>query len=833
MGSLESVAADAARELRRAEVFDGHAEALEELARRQVDETLVACVVGITSSGKSTFLNAIMGEPLLPEQAKATTNVMVECRRGQHRRLVVHHRDGRHVIHEGDSLDAALLLRLSSEDGNPGNRREIDRLEWASPSSVIPVGMSIRDTPGLDAHGFDHHGQLTLREYLPMAEVAIYLTSVRKPIGSSEAELFAKILENDQRILFVLTQADVVHDDVEGGYVFKTAGEKRRRSAEAMHQAIDKAGLSQASCGFAVVSSRLAVEARANRESDAWRASGFDPLLAELERLAGELRMTLFEERRHRQLGARLTKVDEDLRRAIENTAEEDDAEDDAATRKLQELQAQVASRVRELQEIWQPRLAPETVDTRALLRATTERELERAVDELSAAWARKLEQLNEALDEGRASLKRCLEEVDLSPSREQARRAAVSVSSFPSVHDHARVETHTHQTRGWFDSWKFWPESETRTHRTIDRGALREAVEAHVRELCRQAARHLTWWVDWMQGSLEPPVAAAIADARRAAQDRRRAREQAREMRGAKEAARIRIQELRGALGPLPVRVAVGKSSLFGDVEPSTARPAGPGAHHALIPLLGTFRELELATHFLQFLAARVELAAPERAAVLLLGRRDASIRLLASLFRDRALEARLGGVPGDRWIVVDADRRPVGAPWTSSATVVPPSERFPALRVAIAPIDEYIGVPVADWPTLLASFDAVGVTVDAPRIASGRAALERAPYRAALASAHRAFFVSDEGRSFDGQLHLLLTEVIPAAGGRRPWFVFDDYDARYTEMIALCEDVRKGGGTAEALARRWKAEELSFDPPFSHSALLQTFERIKVDVR
>jgi hypothetical protein len=46
-------------------------------------------VVGITSSGKSTFINGLMGESLLPEEARATTNLLVKCRHGDEREAKV------------------------------------------------------------------------------------------------------------------------------------------------------------------------------------------------------------------------------------------------------------------------------------------------------------------------------------------------------------------------------------------------------------------------------------------------------------------------------------------------------------------------------------------------------------------------------------------------------------------------------------------------------------------------------------------------------------------------------------------------------------------------
>lgn len=100
-------------------------------------DELTVGVVGITSSGKSTFLNALMGENLLPEESRATTNTLVRCRRDSVRSATVVYEDGQERILAGPELTHQRLYELTSERFNPGNVKLA--VEKGATSVLVPV----------------------------------------------------------------------------------------------------------------------------------------------------------------------------------------------------------------------------------------------------------------------------------------------------------------------------------------------------------------------------------------------------------------------------------------------------------------------------------------------------------------------------------------------------------------------------------------------------------------------------------------------------------------------------------------------------------------------
>ena len=109
----------------------------------------------------------MMGERLLPEETRATTNVTVLCRKGGIRAVDVGYKDGRSERLSGDALTPRRLEELTTERMNPGNKRGVARIEWSGPGAALPQGLVLVDTPGLDACELPRHSELVLRRILP------------------------------------------------------------------------------------------------------------------------------------------------------------------------------------------------------------------------------------------------------------------------------------------------------------------------------------------------------------------------------------------------------------------------------------------------------------------------------------------------------------------------------------------------------------------------------------------------------------------------------------------------------------------------------------------
>src|SRR3954468_5982914 len=112
------------------------------LARRRVDEPLRVAIAGKVKAGKSTLLNALVGEELAPTDAGECTRLVTWYLGGDTPRVTVHHRDGRRRQRPFTREAGALEIDL----GAPVE--QIDHLEVSWPSSRLK-DVTLIDTPGI------------------------------------------------------------------------------------------------------------------------------------------------------------------------------------------------------------------------------------------------------------------------------------------------------------------------------------------------------------------------------------------------------------------------------------------------------------------------------------------------------------------------------------------------------------------------------------------------------------------------------------------------------------------------------------------------------------
>jgi hypothetical protein len=114
--------------------------------RTRLDEPLRVAIAGKVKAGKSTLLNALVGELLAPTDTGECTKVVTWYRDGHSYQVMLHPADG----------SAAVQARFSRDDGaidvDLGSRRavDVDRLEVTWPSGRLRT-MTLIDTPGVDS----------------------------------------------------------------------------------------------------------------------------------------------------------------------------------------------------------------------------------------------------------------------------------------------------------------------------------------------------------------------------------------------------------------------------------------------------------------------------------------------------------------------------------------------------------------------------------------------------------------------------------------------------------------------------------------------------------
>lgn len=177
----------------------------EELAGQMRRAELNLLVVGQFKRGKSTLVNALLGDDVMPTGALPITGVVTAIRYGEDASIDVRLR--REQAPRRIALDELALY--ASEHFNPGNSLGVERIDVSWPSQRVR-GFVLFDTPGTGST-FEHN-TLTARAALPRADAAILVVGPEPPIGAQELQYASEVLASSEKLFIVLNKSDLAGD---------------------------------------------------------------------------------------------------------------------------------------------------------------------------------------------------------------------------------------------------------------------------------------------------------------------------------------------------------------------------------------------------------------------------------------------------------------------------------------------------------------------------------------------------------------------------------------------------------------------------------------------
>ena len=155
---------------------DDDKEALEDAAQ-QLTSLFLLVVVGEFNSGKSAFLNALVGARIMPEGVTPTTSVI-------------------NLLQYGETQCESML-----PDGIIARTFPADFLDE----------ITLVDTPGTNAIVREHEA-LTQR-FVPRADLVLFVTSADRPFTESEHQFMADIREWGKKITIVINKTDLIRTE--------------------------------------------------------------------------------------------------------------------------------------------------------------------------------------------------------------------------------------------------------------------------------------------------------------------------------------------------------------------------------------------------------------------------------------------------------------------------------------------------------------------------------------------------------------------------------------------------------------------------------------------
>ena len=186
-------------------VRDVTSRSLAETRIKLEEEAFNLVVLGQFKRGKSTFINALLGESILPTAITPLTSVVTILRYGPKLKVEVEYLNGRL-----EEIDIAGLAAFITERENPQNKKEVKEVTVFYPSQYLKGGVRIIDTPG--AGSVYSHNTEAAYAYLPYVDAGIFVVSVDPPLSRSEHQFLKDVRDFVDKVFFVLNKIDQVSD---------------------------------------------------------------------------------------------------------------------------------------------------------------------------------------------------------------------------------------------------------------------------------------------------------------------------------------------------------------------------------------------------------------------------------------------------------------------------------------------------------------------------------------------------------------------------------------------------------------------------------------------
>jgi hypothetical protein len=319
-GSAEAAlyrVADLGRELGSEHVSEEAAE----LAERMAEGRFYVACIGQFKRGKSTLLDALVGDRVLPTGILPVTAVPTIVRHGAAKSARVRFQGGTWI-----DVATEELRQYVSEEGNPENAKNVAGVEVFVPSSLLEGGMCLVDTPGLGSV-FAGNTAAT-RAFLPHIDAAIVVVGADPPIAGEELKLVEQAGKQIRDLVVVLNKAD-------------KASDAERHTARAFTHKVLEKRLGRAVGTIYDVSAEERLEGR-GPERD-WPA--LVEALQELARESGSSLVRKAGERGLRRLSEELFTIVSDEREALLRPIEESE-------RRIQDLRQTIGEAERSLRDL-------------------------------------------------------------------------------------------------------------------------------------------------------------------------------------------------------------------------------------------------------------------------------------------------------------------------------------------------------------------------------------------------------------------------------------------------------------------------------------------------
>ncbi|MHC1724323.1 MAG: dynamin family protein [Aminipila sp.] len=174
-------------------------------------QDITVSVIGQFKRGKSTLVNAILEEKLLPVGIVPVTSVVTRIQYGE-KSVAVHFDNG--II---KPINFDELSEYINEQENPGNKLCVSSVSLHTTASFLKDGLTFVDTPGVgSAH---KHNSDAAYAFVKESDAVIFMLSVDSPINEIEIDFLRNAKEYAAKFYFTVNKIDNVEEEELSAYL--------------------------------------------------------------------------------------------------------------------------------------------------------------------------------------------------------------------------------------------------------------------------------------------------------------------------------------------------------------------------------------------------------------------------------------------------------------------------------------------------------------------------------------------------------------------------------------------------------------------------------------
>ena len=186
--------------------FSQYAEGLDAIITH-TSEPLMLMVMGSFSTGKSSFINALVGEEIAAVEAKPTTAVVTKLCYGAQDKLLLHFRDG--SVKPATPKEFNRMTAVNDEEQLNAIHEKLDYVERQMPIDILKQ-ISIIDSPGLNDIA-EKHSEATER-FVNKADTVLWMFSTVQ-LGTREEMAAMDKLTPRLKPIAVVNKMDLIDEE--------------------------------------------------------------------------------------------------------------------------------------------------------------------------------------------------------------------------------------------------------------------------------------------------------------------------------------------------------------------------------------------------------------------------------------------------------------------------------------------------------------------------------------------------------------------------------------------------------------------------------------------